>query len=170
LAALPVWGISLVLWFVTVEVIRLGRWRFEGLGYNLALSSTIGDLLLTASIAMNAEILHRTGELPTWLASRSLQEFCLAVAVVASIVGIAKMHGQQKMDTYHDVVVMPLYIYLIGITALIPFVSGYGYEKLAEVMLIGGWLVLVLADQKRGVLAQKKWLVEHGLTDVQGYL
>jgi len=59
LKALPIWLIMLILNFLCVDILYIGREKIEGLPYNIAWSSQYGDRALVGCIIIGILVLQR---------------------------------------------------------------------------------------------------------------
>lgn len=164
LAVMPIWFTFAVVFFLCIGILPLGRRYFEGFPYNIALSSAYGDVALIVCVMIGTTVLQRAGA-PEWL-----HRYQLAIGVVSVGVGIfdatviaGGFRKNTVIDNYHNVVVVPLLLYLVLFTEL-PIVFDRG--KLAEFsgfLICGGiWVATLVYDWTEGRLQQTKWLQEQG--------
>mgnify|MGYP003395363423 CR=1 FL=1 len=166
LANSNVFVVSLVLYFFSAPVIRIGRKVLEGRGYNVALSSDIGDIFIVLAIAVGIYILQRGAMIPWWMGDGPQHTGLFAAIVAVSIVGCWLTLGSrsgQVMDIYHDVVVFPTLLFLFIMLAPIVYLSGTPAQKIVALACVVVWAGLAVFDFKTGRIDQRSWLAQHGI-------
>ena len=168
LATLPIWAKTAIFGLI-LTTIFVGRDITEGLPYNVAYSSLVGDVGLMIVVLITATILQRKrgGYIPRWLQNKTVHGVivftgvCLGATVCMLTLG---SRSGQVMDIYHDTVIVPLFIYL-AIT-LVPIIccNGTKTEKRAAFCFVLLWLMLVGFDVKYDRMDQRSWLQNHGVT------
>ncbi len=167
LTVTPIWLIFAVLFFLCIAIHPLGRKYFEGTAYNISISSEYGDAALIAVVLITAGIIQRQG------APIFLEHYQLAIVLVSIVIGILDhtvaagwpKKPQTKMDTYHNLVVVPLLVYLVLFTGLwVNLANGTALERVATITLGVIYLVTFLIDLKTGRIEQSKYLREHSGT------
>ena len=168
LAELPVWATGMILVALTQVPILIGRDILEGLPYNVAYSSAIGDVGFVIIALIAATILQRYNNLnleyPKWLRGTEMHllfftanatlGFCVSELTLGSRSG-------QMMDIYHDVVIAPTFLTLAIFLLPVIFKNGTRMEKRATVLLIFLWVSLVGFDIKYDRMNQRQWLVKN---------
>lgn len=160
---------ALVLAFLSVGVLYIGRKRFEGMPYNVALSSEIGDIALVCAI-LAAATAHkgRVGSTVYAFDHYSFHLMALAIAVFfGPVVQVALLAYSRKletlMDVYHNVFVVPLLIYLIMVTLPLVLYIGTQLDIAFYVSMCMLWLALLLLDARAGRLDQRAYLKNIGV-------
>jgi len=165
LAWCPIWAMAMILFLVADVILHIGRDILEGLGYQISYTSKIGDLLLSGGILIAATILQRgTVAPPAWIMNGVTQLGLAVVGVgIGAIVYICTYDARsaKAMDLYHDLVIIPLYLFC-AIT-LVPVIlrGGRWYEIVVSACFVILWLLLVRYDAVNSRLDQRKWLARH---------
>ena len=163
---------------VTQVPIYVGRDIFEGLPYNVAYSSAVGDMGLAVIVLVAAVILQRNARcifqhagfsfMPaTVWPHRRKPHFLIFISsiLLGVIVSFLTIHSRsgQVMDVYHDIVIAPLFLYLAVTLLPVIFMNGTKIEKRATICLILLWAGLVGFDIKYQRMNQRQWLQNHGV-------
>ena len=165
LTVLPIWA-TVAIFATILMMVLVGRDITEGLMYNVAYSSMFGDVALMDVVLIAASILQRNSRIfiPRWLQSKMTHVFILLMSIILGItVCILTLSSRsgQVMDIYHDIVIVPLFLYL-AITLLPVVVLNWTYkEMVATIVLVSFWLALVGFDIKYDRMNQRQWLVRH---------
>lgn len=162
------WLTFLLLDFFCVEIIPLGRDFFEGLYYNVSLSSQIGDRALIMYILIASNVLKKR---QIRSSRNQRKDFHIISAIFSAGVGFTLVaQGMLQsgkigefMDTYHGLVVIPFLLYFILTTTPIIFVYGTRAQKIAAFFLLLAWLAAFAIDLFTGRLNQREWLQQHGV-------
>ncbi|MBI3305285.1 hypothetical protein HYZ80_03125 [Candidatus Parcubacteria bacterium] len=160
LAAMPIWLTFAVLFFLCIGILPLGRRYFEGFPYNIALSNAYGDVALIVCVMIGVTVLQREGA-PEWLRRNQLAIgwASVAVGVLDATVIASGIWRNTLTDTYHNLVVVSLLVYLVPLTALpVVFVSGAFYERAAFLFFGLVFAATFAYDWRTGRLQQTKWL------------
>jgi hypothetical protein len=170
LASLPTWEVAAIFIFVVLVPMFVGRDYFEGVPYQVSYSAQLGDAGLFVVVLIAADILHRSGaQIPAGEGVTETQEmhfivwlFSFVICSQLSRVTLKKRSGK-LMDIYHDVVIVPLFIYLAF--TLLPVIYSYGtwVEQVATACFALLWLALVFFDTKYKRMNQREWLKARGL-------
>ena len=166
LMALPLWATAAILEAVLL-MIFVGRDIFEGLPYNIAYSSLIGDIGLMLAVLIGATILKR-GEvkMSEWMQSKTAHILVLLLSVllgiIVSVLTLSSRAGQ-IMDIYHDVIIAPLFLYLAVTLLPVIFKKGKKAEITAVLCFVLLWASLVVFDIEHGRMYQREWLQNHGV-------
>ncbi|MEK7612772.1 MAG: hypothetical protein AAB449_01335 [Patescibacteria group bacterium] len=165
LAVAPLWLTAAVLYFFTIAVLYLGRAVFEGMSYNVALSSKFGDVGLIMIVLIGATILQRDGlYLPHWASgagSHGALAFCAAAIGITIFIVV---WSEQVMDNYHHMIIVPLFLYLLASVAPVIYLNGTRLEQWGSMVLLAIWLALLGLDAYTGRLEQRAWLESRGVT------
>lgn len=167
----PIWLLAFLLVFFAINILFIIRDYREGFPYNISVGSQQGTLFLVVAILIGATIVQRQPVLASWLDGRLAQIFWMLISIVISItigaiyqVTVVTLEGWGKLaDTYHNLFVVPLMVFFLGVTAPVVFIYGTETETLAFVALMGGWATCVLIDYLYDRLQQQKWLAERGI-------
>lgn len=165
LAAMPIWFTFAVLFFLCIGILPLGRRYFERFPYNIALSSAYGIVALIVCVMIGVTVLQRAGA-PEWLYRYQFVSALLSIGMgIFSLTVIAGgIKRNTVMDTYHNLVVVPILVYLVLFTA-VPLIvtNGSTNEKLALILFEGFVFGMTfIYDFFDGRLRQTKWLRERG--------
>lgn len=131
------------------------RLCFEGRWYDRALSSAVGDPALSCYFAAASVAVRRAGA-SGGLRNRRWHCVTVAGAVllgVAAQIRAVRVGGrpQTPADTYHNLVVVPVYTYAIVSTA--PAVAGAPRSvRAVAAAAVAAWSVLFLIDATAGTL------------------
>ena len=167
LKELPIWTTALIFGLILVAVL-VGRDFFEGLAYNVSYSSSIGDVGLLVIVLIGATILKENRAIiPEWLQKEWVHIFlfilCILIGIIISFLTLKSRSGQE-MDIFHDVVIVPIFLYLLFTLMPLIYKNGTWIEKTATVLLFVLWTSLVVIDNKQGRINQREWLQNHGVT------
>jgi len=168
LFATPFWVVALFLDFFVIDILFIGREKFEGYPYNISWSSQYGDRALIGCILLGDCVLQQKGMPPALGGSYST--ICLIVGVSAglidSVVVLWRDHWKfgTNMDTYHNIVIVSLLVYILGLTVPVIFMAGTLSEKLAAVVLSLIWVATFVYDVKTGRINQPKWHHDNGFS------
>ena len=170
LATLPIWATAAILVFILLAVF-IGRDILEGLPYDIAYASLVGDFALMIVALISATILHRNElKIGRWLQIPAVHVAILAGSILLGILVsfvTLNLRSGQLMDIYHDVIIGPLFLYL-GITLLpVIFKNGTKKEIIASLCFILLWASLVGFDIRTDRMNQREWLQNHGVTFTQ---
>ena len=164
------WPIALTVGILIalLQGIYLGRDKDEGLPYNVALSSYIGEyaLIVVSIVAMGILRDGRASKIPGWLQNDQAHVIILVgsvfIGVVASVTTLRSRWGQAT-DIYHDVIVAPVLLYLM--VTLLPVIelNGTDGEFWATFCLVMLWVYTVAFDVKHDRMKQRGWLSIRGV-------
>ncbi|NTW22364.1 hypothetical protein HGA34_02335 [Candidatus Falkowbacteria bacterium] len=169
---LPIWGLALLLYLLTGFVIDAGRETLEGFSYNVSHAARYGDIGLIVIILIAVTVLKRVHILPSWLTSDllhlALAFVCLGLGVIIEVGVLANSNWQlgQAVDIYHNLAIVPLFLYLLAILLPVTYLYGRSGEKTATILLLLLWLALVIYDASSGRLNQREWLEKNGYSDI----
>ncbi len=169
---LPIWGLALLLYLLTGFVVDAGRETLEGFSYNVSHAARYGDIGLIVVILIAVTVLKRVQILPSWLTSDlyhlCLAFVCLAIGVIIEAGVLASSNWQlgQAVDVYHNLAIVPLFLYLLAILLPITYLYGNSNEKTATILLLLLWLALVIYDAGTGRLSQREWLEKQGYSGI----
>ena len=165
LALLPIWETAAILFVMTQLAILVGRDIFEGLPYQVAYSAAVGDAGFVVSVLIAATILQRCQYVAVWWprtgkAQTLVLYASVVIGTVASMLTISSRSGR-TMDIYHDVVVVPLFLYLAITLLPVIFKNGKRVEIVATLCCILLWAILVVFDVMHDRMNQREWLGNH---------
>ena len=167
LKALPLGLTAAVLFFLCIGILHIGRERSEGLPYNVAWSSEIGDAFIICYVLTGIVILQRPG---TVLGDfQALFQFWAAVLGITSALAAQAMavrglaQGPRLMDTYHNFVIVPLLVFLVILFLPVIWFFGTRMERQTACGLVFVWVALILYDAMNGRLDQRSWLMANGV-------
>lgn len=166
---IPADVLALALVVLCVVILIPGREYFEGgLGYNVCLSSQLGDVALIGCISVGARIVQRGCVVPMALNSMGFSWFCVCAAVLMAVAwqGMIVLCSGGKwgtvMDAYHNVFAAPLLFYFLLLTMPLVYCCGSSSQKLWTLSMFLAWVGFLLFDKKTGRLQQPEWLKKHG--------
>jgi hypothetical protein len=172
LAKLPIWATTVIFATVLMTVL-VGRDILEGLPYDVAYSSLVGDVGLMIVVLIAATILKKEKIKIVWWLESNLMHlgiFSLSVAfgTTVSLLTLSSRSGQ-VMDIFHDVIIAPLFLYL-AITLLPVIIKNRKENKaeaIATILCVLLWASLVVFDITHDRMNQREWLQHHGVTFLQ---
>ena len=154
---------------ITQGVYFVGRDIFEGVPYQVAYSAAIGDAGLIVAILIAVSAFHRESHniysyalsLKKQLVVVFVSTFAGIIFAVYKIVYVKKTN--QWVDAYHDIFIVPVYIFMWII--LVPIVKNNGTmnEKISIILFVCVWGILVTVDVLENRLNQRLWLKLHGV-------
>lgn len=159
LASLPLWLTLVLLEVLSLFVMLYIRKRTEGRAYNPALSSRIGIQLLIL-IVLVAAWSFKSGGVESNIFSGSVWQY--VVGVLAILYGGWRMTiPENPADKYHQLVVIPIMIWLVGTT--LPYLI-HLYNLLAAVALVlsAVFAGLVRYDFKTGRSKPRRYMLLQG--------
>jgi hypothetical protein len=167
LTVLPIWATAGIMMAVVMLSLHFGRDYFEGLPYNVAYSSAIGDAGLIVVTLIAATILQKGGvHIPEWLRDVMVHATILlavgGLSVIVCVITLGSRSGQ-SMDIYHDVVIAPLLAYLMITLVPIIWLNGTSIEIVSTFLLIILWAAFVFGDICDERMSQRTWLQKHGV-------
>lgn len=146
------------------EMVFLGivlalRGRFEGRPYNPAYSSWLGIQLLIAILVDAAYTLQHV-EPSGFIATASFQWIFGGIATLYALWRLTIYDN--PADKYHQLVVMPLLIWLLGTT--VPFLWSQGYlQKSFVVVVLGMFAALIIIDRTTGRSKPRQYMTRIGV-------
>lgn len=162
LTELPILVTAAIL-FAMLKVIVVGRHIREGQPYDVAPSSYIGEYAMAFGILIGAAVLQRGGcYVPPWIQQmdgvHSVASF-LACVLIGAIVCMKTLRsrGGKAMDIYHDLVVVPVFIYSAPLVPIIGY-NGTLTERIVVLCIIVMQFVLFVFDVKYDRINQRRWL------------
>jgi len=140
--------------------------------YNVSHAARYGDVGLILVIVIAVTVLKKIQILPSWLTSDAYNWFCalscLAIGVIIEV-SILKSTGWQfgqVVDVYHNLAIVPLFLYLLAILLPITYLYGNFQERAFTIFFLLLWLVLVIYDIHADRLDQRTWLTKHGYDNI----
>lgn len=164
----PVWLSFSILFFLCIGILPVGRMFFEGMPYNIALSSAYGDVALIACVMIGIGVLQREG-VPTWLSQLQLPISAVSIgaAIFDAMVIAGGVRRNTVMDNYHNFVVVALLVYLVPFTSLpLVWADGTRAEKYGAVILCLVFALTLVYDIVTGRVHQLEWLRNNSVTQV----
>jgi len=160
------WLLFLILWYLSVGVLWIGRRQFEGFGYNVAFSRQYGDIALSAAVAVAAVAYRGSPQLMHYGTSDAWWHLFIGwIAVgVAIVLTIRSLRHAQVMDMYHNSIVVPIFIYLFGV--IVFPATAFAGTPLVKFLVLGCvlvWAILFAIDYIQDRLDQRAWLERHGV-------
>lgn len=169
LASLPIWATITIFYLLTLFVVDAGREIFEGFSYNVSFAAKYADVGLLVCIIIGATILKRGPVLAGWMSTVNFQIICGAIVMLiclamicSEVVMFKNSVSRQLVDIYHNIIIMPLFVYLLLILIPVIYTQGTCTEKAATVIFLLLWVGLMIYDIKDGRLNQREWLVKKG--------
>jgi len=170
----PDWFLIFVMLFMGYGVLFLLRDHFEGFYYNVSFAAVIGDIGLISIVMIGAGILKIQGMVSAdWARSGYCHLICAAAAIGASAFLLTRVRRQQGWfgeyaDRLHNIVIVPVFSYLVVTLLPVIFYQGNSFEKKATIFFIAAWAALVIIDgrtDKKGTnrLDQQPWLAARGV-------
>lgn len=169
-------GAAVVLYVMTVLVLWPMRKLLEGEAYNVANSSRFGDMALCVFIACGGVLLMSGTQMPEWALSFDFHLACASIAAgvgVGVVLFVVPFWRAQIADTYHNLVVISVYLYLIFSMAPVYYHTGWSAVG-SGLAILSVWLATLLSDIADNRLEQRAWLKKHDpvkyyvLTSLQG--
>ncbi|KKP87388.1 MAG: hypothetical protein UR90_C0007G0026 [Parcubacteria group bacterium GW2011_GWC1_35_8] len=162
----PCW-LTIMMLMLLMASLLVGRGILDGLPYNIASSSFLGENVLFITVVLIAiTVLQRPGKfgVPHWFCSSRVQVLiylvCLGLCFLVSTHTIDLRSGRW-MDVYHDLAIAPLVVFLLIILLPVIYKNGTGTENKVTLCLLLLWGSLFGLDMATGMLAQCRWLQEH---------
>lgn len=171
LASLPIWQIVIIFYLLTLFVIDAGREKLEGFSFNVSHAARYGDVGLLIFVLIGATLLHELAPIQiinSWWGTSDFQIFCGVASIAIGIGNEVFVLWQHKwkfgqlVDEYHNIFIVPLFLYCLSTLAPIIWIYGGNMEIGATLFFLLLWLVLMIYDIKAGRLDQRPWLINHG--------
>lgn len=167
LTAYPILGVGAILITLSTVLILVGRDIFEGLPYNVAYASSVGDLAIVFGVLVGIQILQRGQvQMPYFLwhpsAQVGLGMSCFVLCLCMCIKTLRSRKGKGT-DIYHDVIVAPLLLYLSLIVWPVVSSGGTRGERYAFNFAAALWAGLGVFDILCKRINQRPWLERLGL-------
>jgi hypothetical protein len=168
----PGW-FAFILYFVTSLIFFPGRKVLERVAYNHSLSGKYGDLALSLALMIPAQILQQQAP-RGWLADPSLHMVVLVILLVIGLIlwnedlanRTKKSRTTPFMEQYHNVFVVPLFLYLLLFGFVLSLHQGTSPELALFFAYLVIWFGLFLFDASDGRLDQqqyrRRYFEEHG--------
>jgi hypothetical protein len=158
----PIWLIVGIMSLLIVDILRPLRWKFERMGYNISLSSDIGDRCLILIVAIVATIMQRHSQ-ANWSEWTTNWSFQLSVAGFAFLLTLTEIiqaiRGKKDtaVDRYHNLVILPELVFFLATSLPLIFQGSTGEFLVCSVLLMV-WVRLFIYDVETGRLHQCNWL------------
>lgn len=173
LAVSPVWLLAFVLPLLCVGIIYIGREHYEGFPYNVCYSSSVGDLALGAIVCIQATIVQQHPLMKQFWLGGFYNTSCFVLAVLLGVVwqtnSLRTSPWNPKvtaMDTYHNVFVAPLLLFLLASGAPFLFRASTHKQFSWAMVFLAVWLVALAFDAWTDRLDQRKWLKRHYFEEI----
>ncbi len=173
LRKLPISVTGFILMIFTTDVLYPGREILEGIPYNVSYASLLADVGLGLVIVIGAEIFkddHLVKILMKaprgFIYSKGYHVLVLLVAAcVAALLEVvpSPLNKPQVMDIYHNIVVVPLFMYLLATTYPAIVSLGNMRQRRFAFWLLMLWAAAMVFDMATDRLAQRPWLERHGM-------
>lgn len=162
LNAYPIYVYVLIYVFF-YSLLWLGRWKFEGRGYDVAYSSKFGDIFLAAFVIIAACTIRQPDFQPSnWMESKIFHLSIAGFSIVASVIYFLFTRPKRVMDIWHALFVVPIFLYLIitTIPVYLQCVDDDGSNLFGFIPLFV-WLTLVIYDIKKDRMDQRTWIAKN---------
>ena len=148
-----------IIYCILYSALWIGRWVFEGKGYDVAYSSKIGDFGLVLIIMMAAKVLKNPAIHPAlWIESPIFHWVIGIGAILAGIIFYLVTRPKYGMDIWHSLVILPLFVYfIISVLPIYILYASHTRQVIALTLLLV-WAGLVVYDIKSGRLDQRTWI------------
>ena len=159
LTNMPVWAIAMALYFVTKGVLYVIRDVSEGIPYDISYASVPGDMGLIGVVLVASAVLQRERDIaPIWTSRLTYHALSIAICIGIGLVLKALALLSYPADVYHNVVIVPLLLYLLMTSLPVIFAIGRRYERVGCVLLLSLWVGCFVFDLETGRLQQRTWL------------
>jgi len=153
-----------LIYVFSFPLLWLGRWKFEGKGYDIAFSSKFGDAALTAFIILVAYIMRQPDFNPTpWMESKLFHFATIGISITSAIIYFFTAKPKRVMDIWHAVFLFPVFMYLIATT--IPIFLCYSFNVSIEffpgLIFLFVWAVCIAYDIIEGRMNQREWITKN---------
>lgn len=161
LAVVPIWVQAVVLYLLAIGVIWYLRDKQEGLAYNTAFSSQIGDVLLIGIMLMASTLLQQGTPVPVLLNTWWMQAEFATIALAVGVIWLRVDPTTHWGDQYHHIFVVPLFVYLLLNAAIIIFGGAPAVYPIVGMLLLVCWGALAVVDHMQGRIDQPAWVKSH---------
>ncbi|MES2023514.1 MAG: hypothetical protein V4439_02420 [Patescibacteria group bacterium] len=158
LKSTPTWVLILI-YGLLYSMLWIGRWYFEGAGYDVAYSSRFGDMGLAIFILIATNIIKQWYFSPAnWMESKAFHFGVALFGFIMSMIYTAATKPQEVMDLWHAIFIVQIFLYLI--ITILPVYWHYGnnLQKIIGLFLLLIWAGLVIYDGANERLDQRKWI------------
>lgn len=165
----PAFQTITVLGLISIGAMFFIRDFFEGLAYNTSRCALWGGVAVLAVIGMGISILNNSPFIPPFLSGATFHFLTGLISIVIAIINVrtvlAKARGKEEtiMDTYHNWVLLPGYIYLMLTVIPLILVCGNGWSHVSLILLAVVYVKTLVHDIQTGRLNQPKFLWLRGL-------
>lgn len=176
LNACPIPALAIGLIFACIGVLFVIRDIFEKLPYNVSVASQQGGCALIYCVLVAADIVGRSSDLQfhQWnllTNDHNIQVLwfvlCIAIGMAGDNLAIhtTKKYGRIETiaDTYHNLCVVPLLVFLMGISFPVIFTGGTKSEIYSACGAIALWVLTFCFDFFTGRLKQPIWWAQRGI-------
>jgi hypothetical protein len=163
--------ILILIYAVIYSSLWIGRWVFEGRGYDVAHSSKFGDAALATFVITAAWIIKQSDFHPAdWMEGRTFHFIIAGISIMTAIIYFLVTRPKREMDIWHAFFVFPVFLYLIATT--IPVYWKYLWRDSISaglffaiafigIVLLLLWVFLVIDDIKEKRMDQRKWIAKN---------
>lgn len=148
-----------LIYIFSFPMLWLGRWKFEGRGYDVSFSSKFGDAAFVAFIILVAYVVRQPDFHPLpWMESKLFHFTIIGISVASAIVYYFVTRPKQIMDAWHALFVFPMFMYLIVTTIPVLWVSP---EFSSGLVLLLAWGAFVTCDIVEKRMNQREWIAKN---------
>jgi hypothetical protein len=162
-----------ILEWAFVGVLWPMRGKLEGWEYNNSRASEWGDRGFALAIAIGTTVLRETHAIPPIIMQKVAfwGGAAIAVGIIWQVVVVRKYKRFGTItDFYHNIIVVPLIIFLLVTTVPITFMFGSIFWKVITAAMGPLWLGLLLFDRQDGRLQQVEFVLEHSLDQLTTWI
>lgn len=152
----------MLLWVVLYSLLLYGRFRFEGVYYDVAYSSKFGDFCLILVISWAGHIMRQERFRPRY-SMRSWHfhaRWIIGSLLLGQLVRLA-IQPKQWMDVWHASLIVPFFVYFIRCAVSVYWYCANTAQKIGGLILVLIWFIFVVYDIKTGRMIQRKYIQEH---------
>lgn len=164
------WESLLVIYFIDIGILPLGRAILEGFPYDVSLSSVYGNFCLIVAILIGATVIKRQTEPFGWINTAKFDLIFVPSALVTGVLSeltvLANSNWKpgQVTDMFHNLVIIPFFAYMLATTLPVIRYKGTKKEQIVALGCLLVWAVLFIIDFLTGRLFQRAWMSLHGVT------
>ena len=165
----PVFQTVTVLGLISIGAMFYIRDFCEGLAYNTSRCALWGGSAMLGVIYMGISILNNTLFIPAFLLSTTFHLLAGLISIVIAIANVRTLLAKNPramgtvMDTYHNLILLPGYTYLM--LTLLPLIifCGNGWHHILLLFAIIIYVGTLKRDMRTGRLNQPQYLLWRGL-------
>jgi hypothetical protein len=146
-----------ILYCLCVVAVALGRQIRDGIGYNFCLSVTVGTFGLIGVMIVAVRILRFLDAVPAWLHWYQIiwPIGCIIFGQVNWRRIKRKGNPQAGMDGYHNTVVVPICLCILGLSIPILWMYADAKDWFQAGASVALWGIMFFIDAKDGTLQQE---------------